>query len=194
VTKLSTNVVNELSVEALSIPDALLITPAKHSDARGYFFEAYSRPAFQVAGVAAEFIQDNQSCSVQTGTMRGLHFQIPPMAQAKLVRVLRGTIFDVAVDIRRRSASFGQFVSAMLSAENGRQLFIPVGFAHGFCTLEPHTEVLYKVDAPYSREHERGLLWDDRELGISWPQLVNDAAILDRDRQWPALRSLPSYF
>ncbi|MGD0192668.1 MAG: dTDP-4-dehydrorhamnose 3,5-epimerase [Rhizomicrobium sp.] len=183
-----------LLVEQLVVPGVLLITPSRHSDARGSFFEAYNRQAFLAAGVASEFVQDNQSSSVHSGTMRGLHFQIPPMAQAKLVRVLKGAIIDVAVDIRSGSASFGKFASAMLSAENGRQFFIPAGFAHGFCTLDPHTEVLYKVDAPYSRDHERGLLWNDPELGIPWPPLVNAAAILDRDRQWPALRSLPSYF
>ncbi len=117
----------------------------------------------------AAFIQDNQPRSRERGTIRGLHFQIAPFAQAKLVRVLRGAAYDVAVDLRRGSPTFGQSVGVELSAERGNQLFVPAGFAHGYCTLEPDTEVFYKVDAPYSREHERGLLWNDPALNIAWP-------------------------
>ncbi len=190
----STREANIPLVEATSVPGVLLITPAKHTDKRGYFLEAYSEEAFRKVGVTCRFVQDNQSGSVHSGTMRGLHFQIPPFAQAKLVRVLRGAIFDVAVDIRTDSATFGKHAAAMLSADNGRQIFVPAGCAHGFCTLEAKTEVLYKVDAPYSREHERGLIWSDPALGIPWPRELDLAAVLDRDRQWPALRGLPTYF
>jgi dTDP-4-dehydrorhamnose 3,5-epimerase len=144
--------------------------------------------------VDCRFIQDNQSLSLHRGTLRGLHFQIPPLAQAKLVRVLRGAIFDVAVDIRRGSATYGKFASVILSADNGCQLFVPAGFAHGFCTLQPDTEVLYKVDAPYSRDHERGLVWNDATVGIPWPVPAEDVRVLDRDREFPRLDGLPGFF
>jgi dTDP-4-dehydrorhamnose 3,5-epimerase len=181
-------------VEPCSLPEVLLIAPLKHADARGTFSEVYSEAAFREVGVNCHFVQDNQSLSVHQGTVRGLHFQIPPFAQAKLVRVLRGAIFDVAVDIRSGSATYGRFAAATLSAENGHQFYVPAGFAHGFCTLQPGTEVLYKVDAPYSREHERGLAWNDPEVGISWPQAIDASTLLERDRQYPSLRGLPAFF
>jgi dTDP-4-dehydrorhamnose 3,5-epimerase len=181
-------------VASTGLSDVRLITPKRHEDARGHFSEVYSESAFRAVGVACRFVQDNQSCSVQPGTMRGMHFQIPPFAQAKLVRVLRGAIFDVAVDIRSGSPTYGNFAAATLSARDGRQLFVPEGFAHGFCTLEAGTEVLYKVSAPYSREHERGLVWNDPALGIPWPDILDSVTIVERDRQWPPLRSLSNFF
>lgn len=181
-------------IETTELAGVIAISPARFSDSRGFFSETYNRTAFRQAGVTNDFVQDNHSLSRDQGTVRGLHFQIPPAAQAKLVRVLRGTICDVAVDLRRSSATFGQSVTAILSAENGRQLLVPAGFAHGFCTLEPDTEVFYKVDAPYSREHERGVRWDDPALGIPWPIAPSDAVLIERDRILPFLADLPYYF
>lgn len=173
------------------VPDGILvITPTRFADARGYFSESYSRAAFQQIGVPCEFVQDNHSLSRQRGTVRGLHFQLAPFAQAKLVRVLRGSIYDVAVDVRRDSPTFGRHIAVDLSAENGRQLFVPAGFAHGFCTLEPDTEVLYKVDVSYSRDHERGVRWNDPVLGIAWPVTGREAVLNDRDRQLPLVDNL----
>lgn len=181
-------------VESTPLEGVLRIVPKRFSDDRGDFCETYNRPAFERVGVGCDFIQDNQSTSRQAKTVRGLHFQIPPFAQAKLIRVLKGAIFDVAVDIRRGSATFGGSFGVTLSAENGRQLFVPAGFAHGFCTLEEDTEVLYKVNALYSRNHERGLRWNDPALSIAWPIYENEAVILDRDRDLPALAVLPEFF
>jgi len=178
-------------VESTTLESVLLIVPHRFADSRGHFCETYSRQAFEHVGVTCEFIQDNQSFSRQVGTVRGLHFQIPPFAQAKLVRVLRGAVVDVAVDSRRGSDTYGQSFGATLSAENGRQLFVPEGFAHGFCTLEANTEVLYKVNAPHSRDHERGLKWNDPVLGIAWPVAESAAVILDRDLDLPSLAVLP---
>ena len=158
-----------VSIVALAIPEVRLIVPDRFRDERGFFSETYSRRALAEAGIADEFVQDNHSLSVPAGTVRGLHYQLPPFAQAKLVRVMRGAILDVAVDLRRGSPTFGRHVAATLSAAAWNQLFVPVGFAHGFCTLEPDTEVVYKVTAYYSREHDRGIRWDDPELGIDWP-------------------------
>lgn len=182
------------SVESTNLEGVLLIVPRRFADDRGHFFESYNREAFEHIGVRCEFIQDNQSHSRQARTIRGLHFQVPPNAQAKLVRVVRGAIFDVAVDIRRGSPTYGQSFGATLSAVNGHQLFIPHGFAHGFCTLETDTEVLYKVSASYSRHHERGLKWNDPALNIAWPLDESEAIILDRDRDLPSLAVLPEYF
>lgn len=177
-------------VEMSSLEGVLVITPRQFADARGFFSESYSRPAFQQIGVPCEFVQDNHSLSRERGTVRGLHFQVASLAQAKLVRVLRGAVYDVAVDIRRDSPTFGRHIAVDLSAENGRQLFVPAGFAHGFCTLEPDTEVFYKVDAPYSRDHERGVRWNDPVLGIAWPVTEREAVLNGRDRQLPLLDDL----
>src|SRR5215208_629678 len=155
-----------LSVQALAITEVRLIVPDRFHDERGYFSETYSRRDFAAAGVTDEFVQDNHSLSTKTGTVRGLHYQLAPVAQAKLVRVLRGAIFDVAVDLRRGSPTFGLHVAQTLSAGAWNQLFVPVGFAHGFCTLEPDTEVVYKVTAQYSRAHDRGIRWNDPALAI----------------------------
>jgi dTDP-4-dehydrorhamnose 3,5-epimerase len=180
--------------EPTGLDGVLEITPVRFTDPRGFFSETYNRAAFREIGVACEFIQDNHSFSRDRGTIRGLHFQIAPFAQAKLIGVLRGAICDVAVDVRRASPTYGRSVAVTLSAENGRQLFVPPGFAHGFCTLEPDTHVFYKVDAAYSREHERGLRWNDPALGILWPIAEAEAILLERDRHLPLLDDLPGYF
>jgi dTDP-4-dehydrorhamnose 3,5-epimerase len=180
-----------LSVTPLSIPEVRLIVPDRFGDERGFFSETYSRRAFAAAGIADEFVQDNHSCSAAVGTVRGLHYQIAPFAQAKLVRVVRGAIFDVAVDLRRGSPSFGAHVTAKLGAEDGSQLFVPMGFAHGFCTLEPDTEVVYKVTAYYSREHDRGIRWNDPDLGIAWPVGAEAAVLSAKDLGLPRLAEAP---
>jgi dTDP-4-dehydrorhamnose 3,5-epimerase len=183
-----------LTVEATDIPEVKIITARRIGDSRGFFSEVWSRRRFAEAGVDLDFIQMNHSLSQDVGTLRGLHFQTHPFAQDKLVRVARGSIVDVAVDIRSGSPTFGQHVAVELSAQNGRQLLVPVGFAHGFCTLEPDTEVLYQVSAYYSAEHDRGLAFDDPQLGIDWPFAADRLKLSDKDRKHPRLADLPAYF
>ncbi|MCB5176431.1 dTDP-4-dehydrorhamnose 3,5-epimerase [Microvirga lenta] len=183
-----------LSVEPTAIPDVKIVTPRRVGDSRGFFSETYNRQRFTETGIAEEFVQDNHSLSAMVGTVRGLHFQSGPFAQVKLIRVVRGRILDVAVDLRRSSPTYGRHVTAELSAENGCQILVPVGFAHGFCTLEPNTEVLYKVSAYYSVDHDHGLAWDDPDLGIAWPVGPTDAILSDKDRRQPKLSELPTYF
>ncbi|MGE0514705.1 MAG: dTDP-4-dehydrorhamnose 3,5-epimerase [Hyphomicrobiaceae bacterium] len=183
-----------MQVQSLEISDIKLITPRKHSDDRGFFSETYNVKAFEAAGVDAIFVQDNHSLSREKGVVRGLHYQIAPKAQGKLVRVTRGSIFDVALDIRVGSPTFGQHVSAVLSAANWSQLWIPVGFAHGFCTLEDNTEVQYKVTDDYAPDCDRGILWNDPVLGIAWPVRAADVIISDKDRNQPSLRDAPVAF
>lgn len=178
--------------ERLKIREVVAIRPDRHQDERGFFSETYSRRALAEAGIDTEFVQDNHSLSVPPGTLRGLHFQAPPAAQAKLVRVVRGAIFDVAVDIRAGSPSYGRHVSCRLSAKEWNQLYVPVGFAHGFCTLEPDTEVIYKVSGYYAPEHDRGLLWNDPALAIDWP--VSEPLLSEKDRSHPLLRQMPECF
>jgi dTDP-4-dehydrorhamnose 3,5-epimerase len=183
-----------LDVQPTAIPDVKIVTPKRFSDHRGFFSEIYNRQRFLDAGIAEEFVQDNHSLSVALGTIRGLHFQSPPFAQAKLVSVARGGILDVAVDIRRSSPTYGQHVAVELSSENGRQLLVPVGFAHGFCTLEPDTEIRYKVTAYYSAAHDHGIAFDDPELGIEWPVPQDQAILSEKDQKQPRLSELPFYF
>ncbi len=183
-----------MEFERLAIPDIVLIKPIKFEDARGFFSEVWSRRVLAEAGIAADFVQDNHSLSVDKGVVRGLHFQTPPRAQDKLVRVIRGRILDVAVDIRRGSPTFGRHVAVELSAENWRQLWVPRGFAHGFCTLEPDTEVLYKVTDYYAPECDKGLLWNDPALGIDWPVGQDEAILSEKDRSHPLLADLPEVF
>ena len=183
-----------MEVEQLAIRDVKLIRPRRFGDARGFFSEVYSKPALAAAGIDIEFVQDNHSRSAKVGTIRGLHFQTHPAAQDKLVRVTHGRILDVAVDLRRGSPTFGQHVAAELSAENWTQILVPVGFAHGFCTLEPDTEVLYKVSSPYAPAHDGGVLWNDPDLGIAWPVATADATLSDKDLKLPRLRDLPPLF
>lgn len=183
-----------LIVEPTALADVKIVTPARIGDERGFFCETYNRRRFAEAGIDIEFVQDNHSLSAAVGTIRGLHFQSEPFAQAKLVRVIRGCLLDVVVDIRKSSPTYGRHVAVELSAENGRQLFVPVGFAHGFCTLEPNTEIEYKVSSYYSAAHDCGLLWNDPELGIDWPVDAARAILSDKDRRQPVLADLPVYF
>jgi dTDP-4-dehydrorhamnose 3,5-epimerase len=171
-----------------AIGGVISITPRRHGDGRGYFAETFRHDLFLQHCGQHGFVQENQSLSPQAGTVRGLHFQVAPKAQGKLVSCIAGALLDVAVDLRPGSASFGRHVAIELSAANGCQLWIPAGFAHGFCTIEPDTQVSYKVTNYYSREHERGLLWNDPELGISWPVVSDKAVLSDKDRAWPKLR------
>ncbi len=172
-----------------------LITPKRHGDARGWFTEVYSEQAFAALGITVRFVQDNHSMSADSGVLRGLHFQTPPFAQDKLVRCIRGSIFDVAVDIRKASPTYGYWVGADLSADNGHQLFVPVGFAHGFVTREPFTEVIYKVSGPYAPPHDAGLLWNDPDIAIAWPIPTGVTPLLStKDIAQPALSTFDSPF
>ncbi len=176
------------------IPELILIEPRRFEDSRGVFCETYHAPRYAEAGIPGPFPQDNQSRSRRPGVVRGLHFQIPPHAQGKLVRCTRGAIFDVAVDIRRGSPTFAQHESAVLSADNGRQFWIPAGFAHGFCALEADTEVQYKTTSVYAPDAERGLAWDDPALAIAWPVTPGEALLSDKDKANPPLSELDDWF
>lgn len=171
-----------------------IVQPRRIGDARGFFEETWRADAFAAAGIDVTFVQDNQSFSAKEGTVRGLHFQLPPFAQAKLVRVVSGAILDVAVDLRRGSPTFGRHVAVRLDAENGTQLFVPVGFAHGFCTLLENTAVSYKVSSVYSREHDRGMRWNDPALAIDWPVREDQAQLSDKDRIAPVFAELSELF
>ena len=171
-----------------------IITPRRFGDDRGFFSEVFSARAFAEVDPSASFVQDNHSWSAKAGTIRGLHFQTPPFAQGKLVRVTRGRILDVAVDIRKSSATFGQHVAVELSAENWSQLWIPPGFAHGFSTLEDNCEVLYKVTAFYAKECDFGLAYDDPALGIDWKVTKSSAILSDKDKLHPGLADLQTLF
>ena len=183
-----------MDVVSLDIPDVKIIRPKKFGDHRGFFSETYTKKTFEAAGLQYDFVQDNHSLSAEVGTIRGLHFQLPPFAQDKLVRVVRGAILDVAVDIRKGSPTFGRHVSAVISAAEWNQILVPIGFAHGFCTLEPDTEVIYKVTNYYSPEHDRGLLWNDPELGIDWPVAADKAHLSDKDHKHPTFAQLGDWF
>jgi dTDP-4-dehydrorhamnose 3,5-epimerase len=183
-----------LKVTSTSIPDVKVITPVTYSDERGFFSEVYNRRAFAEHGIDLVFVQDNCSFSQRKGTIRGLHFQLPPYAQHKLVRVSRGSIFDVAVDLRLGSPTYGKHVTVALSRSEGNQLLIPVGFAHGFCTLEDETEVVYKVTEFYEPAHDSGIFWADPDLGIEWPALPEAATLSEKDRTLPPFtRSNPLF-
>lgn len=177
-----------------AIAGPVLVAARRFGDHRGFFLETYSSRDFAALGIPDLFVQDNHSLSAQPGTIRGLHFQLPPRAQAKLVRVLRGAILDIAVDIRRSSPSFGQHVAVTLSAADARQFYVPAGFAHGFCTLEPDTEVAYKVTDFYAPDCDRGIAWDDPDLGLAWPVAPEAAQLSDKDRRAPRLRDLAGGF
>lgn len=176
------------------IPEVWVLRPQVFSDNRGSLSESYNTRTFAEIGMEFDFVQDNQSISLRKGTVRGLHFQIPPMAQAKLVRVLRGSILDVAVDLRIGSPTYGLYVSRLLSVSNQEQLFIPIGFAHGFCTDEDDTVVLYKVSNFYSPAHERGVRWNDKKLAIDWGVTEQQVLLSERDQAHPALAELPAFF
>jgi len=181
-------------VTETEIPDVKLIAAKKFGDTRGFFAETFNFERYREAGIVLNAVQDNHSLSGPVGTVRGLHFQIAPKSQAKLVRVVRGAVFDVAVDLRKGSPTFGKHVSAIISADAWNQFYIPHGFAHGFCTLEPDTEFLYKVDDYYSPDHERGIQWDDPDLGIEWPVEAGKALLSAKDTGNPRLADLPDYF
>ena len=183
-----------VKIELAAIDDVKIIWPDKFGDHRGFFSETFSSEKFKRSGLDLNFCQDNHSLSEKAGTLRGLHFQINPYAQDKLLRVTRGAIYDVAVDIRVGSPTFGKWVGYEISAKSWNQIFIPVGFAHGFCTLEDNTEVMYKVTAPYSPESERGIAWNDDELAIEWPIGSNAPILSEKDTNYPQLRNLPTFF
>jgi dTDP-4-dehydrorhamnose 3,5-epimerase len=186
--------VQTVEVLGTEIADLKMIVPRIHRDHRGFFSETYSKAGLRALGVNLEFVQDNHSLSVERGVVRGLHFQIPPFAQDKLVRVIRGSIFDVAVDLRRGSQTYGKHVARVISAAEWNQFLVPVGFAHGFCTLEANTEVIYKVTNYYAPEHDRGLLWNDVDLGIAWPIPEAEAILSEKDRKQPRFCELSPYF
>lgn len=181
-------------IERLEIPEVWVYTPRRFEDDRGWFSETFNAGLLADALAGVSFVQDNQAFTQKRGVLRGMHFQKPPMAQDKLVRVLRGAILDVAVDIRRGAPTYGQWVSAVLSAENGAQIFVPKGFAHGYLTLEPDTEVLYKVSAFYSRDHESGISWNDPAIGVNWGIPDSDVLMKGRDREFPRLADLGPVF
>jgi dTDP-4-dehydrorhamnose 3,5-epimerase len=181
-------------VERLAIPEVLLLTPPRFQDPRGFFSETWKAQACTDAGIAGPFVQDNHALSRDRGVLRGLHCQVGANAQGKLVRVVRGAIWDVAVDIRRGSPTYGKHVGATLSAENWQQLWVPVGFLHGYCTLQPDTEVIYKVTAPYDKPAERGVIWNDPTLAIEWPIAPAEVLLSDKDLALPRLADCPDWF
>jgi dTDP-4-dehydrorhamnose 3,5-epimerase len=183
-----------MDVTPLAIPDVRLVKPRIFRDPRGFFSETWNARAWAAAGLTASFVQDNHAYSEPKGTVRGLHYQLPPSAQGKLVRVTRGAILDVAVDIRRGAPTFGRHVTAVLSAQNWAQLWVPEGFAHGYVTLEPDTEVIYKVTAFYAPEADRGIAWDDPDLGINWGVAPADAILSEKDTRHPRLKDAVDLF
>ncbi len=183
-----------MQITELEIPEVKVITPKKFGDHRGFFSETYNKKTLAAQGIEMDFVQDNHSLSAEVGTIRGLHFQTPPFAQDKLVRIAQGSVLDVAVDIRRGSPTYGKFVSAVISAEAWNQILVPVGFAHGLCTLEPDTVVIYKVSNYYAPDHDFGLLWSDPDIGIDWPVSEAEAKLSDKDRKQPGLRGFDSPF
>lgn len=183
----------KLDAKSFDIPGPVLITPKRFGDARGFFSETYSAKDFSTIGIAVPFVQDNHALTAKKGTIRGLHFQVAPKTQDKLVRVVRGSVYDVAVDIRRNSPTYGRYVGVELSAENWQQLFVPRGFAHGYCTLESNTEVLYKTSDFYAPECEGGCLWNDKTLNIAWPTF-SGKIVSERDANLPSFAELHSPF
>ena len=183
-----------MNIANVSLSEVKIMSLKKHEDSRGFLSEVYTRRAFEAEGDKIDFVQDNHSFSAKKGTVRGLHFQTPPVAQHKLVRVVRGSVFDIVVDLRRSSFSYGRHVSVVLSAAAWNQVLVPIGFAHGFMTLEDDTEVTYKVSDYYSPDHDKGLLWNDPALGIQWPVPAKEALLSERDRAQPRLAELESPF
>ncbi|AYB41927.1 dTDP-4-dehydrorhamnose 3,5-epimerase [Paenibacillus lautus] len=181
-----------MRVEPLKLEGVTILEPVAHGDHRGFFMESYNERIFKECGIHNNFIQDNHSLSAEPGVLRGLHYQLNPKAQTKLIRVMTGAIYDVVVDIRKSSPTFGQWVGVILSEHNKRQLLVPKGFAHGFCTLVPNTQVLYKVDEYYSPEHDRGILWSDPVLGIDWP--TSNPILSDKDQRHPLLKDAEMNF
>jgi dTDP-4-dehydrorhamnose 3,5-epimerase len=190
----ATRTSGNVSASTFGIEGPLLIAVRHFGDHRGFFMETYSQRDFEAVGVTLPFVQDNHSLSKQVGTLRGMHFQLQPRAQAKLVRVLRGSILDIVMDIRRGSPTFGQHVAVTITADKGEQFYVPIGFAHGFVTLERDTEVAYKVSDYYAPECDRGVAWDDPDLALPWPDLPNGPILSDKDRKHPRLRDLTDAF
>jgi dTDP-4-dehydrorhamnose 3,5-epimerase len=175
-----------MKIKETKLHGVMVIEPVVFSDQRGFFMESYNEEKFNKLGIQEKFVQDNHSLSINCGTIRGLHYQLNPKTQTKLVRVLTGIIYDVVVDIRKNSPTFGQWISVFLSEENKRELLIPKGYAHGFCTLAPNTQVVYKVDEYYSPYHDRGILWSDTEIGIEWP--TSNPVLSKKDEHHPLLK------
>lgn len=175
-----------MKVKSLTLEGAKLIEPVVHGDHRGFFMESYNEKLMHENGIMHNFIQDNHSLSAEPGVLRGMHYQLNPKAQTKLIRVISGSIYDVILDIRKDSPTFGQWQGFILSDANKRQLLVPQGFAHGFCTLAANTQVIYKVDEYYSPEHDRGIAWNDPSLNIDWP--VSSPVLSDKDTRHPLLK------
>ncbi len=179
-----------MDMVSLDIPEVKILKPKKFGDERGFFSETYNRATLAGLGIDLEFVQDNHSLSVETGVLRGIHFQTPPFAQDKLVRVVSGSILDVAVDLRKDSPTFGRHVTARISADEWNQILVPVGFGHGIVTLEPNTQLIYKVSNFYSPEHDKGLRWDDPDIGIDWPFSADALTLSDKDRAQPFFKDI----
>lgn len=183
-----------MNVEALPIPDVKLIIPPRFRDPRGFFSETWNQSRFADAGIPGPFVQDNHAVSTEAGVLRGLHCQVGPNAQGKLVRCVKGAIYDVAVDARQGSPTFGHYVGAEISADNWMQIWVPAGFLHGYCTLTAETEVIYKVTGAYDKAAERGVIWNDPDIGIKWPVAADRVMLSDKDKVLPRLRDLPALF
>lgn len=183
-----------MEIEKLALEGVRSLVPARFGDERGFFSEVYNQRSFTEAGIDDVFVQDNHSLSGPAGTVRGLHFQVDPHPIAKLVRVVRGAVYDVVVDLRTNSPTYGHHLGVELSAENWAQIYVPVGFAHGFCTLKPDTEVAYKVTDYWSPDVDKGVAWDDPDLAIEWPVEPGSAILSDKDQSQPAFADLPEYF
>jgi dTDP-4-dehydrorhamnose 3,5-epimerase len=183
-----------MQFRAFDIDGPIQIVPRKHEDHRGYFSEIFRLNSFAEQVGPVTFVQENQSLSNAPGTIRGIHFQTPPMAQGKLVRCVAGRLLDVIVDLRQGSSTFGRWVSVVLSPEDLNQLWVPVGFGHGFCTLEPNSIISYRVTEYYSPEHDKGVAWDDPEIGVDWPSIADPETLSGKDREQPRLADLPAYF
>ena len=183
-----------MEFQSFTVEGPLEIRPRKIEDERGYFAEIYRADRFCERVGPVSFVQDNQSLSLHPGTIRGIHFQTHPCAQGKLVRCSSGSVLDIAVDLRRDSPTFGDWVSVVLNPEDSNQLWVPVGFGHAFCTLEPNSTINYRVTNYYSRENDRGVAWDDPDIGIDWPSIADPETLSGKDRQQPRLATLPAYF
>jgi dTDP-4-dehydrorhamnose 3,5-epimerase len=183
-----------MNFQTFDIAGPLEIVPRKISDDRGYFSEVFRNDLLAEQAGPLNFVQVNESLSVRVGTIRGIHFQTQPAVQGKLVRCLAGAVFDVAIDLRRDSATYGRWVSTILTPDTKNQLWVPVGFGHGFCTLEPHSVISYQVTDYYSPESDKGLAWDDPDVAVEWPDVANPETLSAKDRSQPALRDLPAYF
>ncbi len=183
-----------MEFRTFAVDGPLELIPRKISDDRGYFSETFRSDLFAKRAGSVDFVQDNQSLSVREGTIRGIHFQSHPAAQGKLVRCIAGKVFDVAVDLRRNSPSYGQHLSTILTPEENNQLWVPIGFGHAFCTLEPNSVIGYRVTSYYSAENDKGVAWDDPDIAIDWPDIMNPDTLSAKDRSQPTLAGLPTYF